>query len=341
MVRPRNTVLVQDTRTPYEQAAGRAVGWLSDQLGEDGSYGPQADDVACYYKSPYLLALSGRAREGGRLLDYVQRRFMREDGDVETAADRKSENAAFQEYWAYPNAWIALGSLRLGRVDVAYPAIAYLQAHDAPCGGFFTHRRAADADDVVDALTTAHLGLLALSFGAVSRAQRAATYLARLLDAQPDLDRGLHLRTDSGGRVVEEFPAEAAAFHLVSRVAPDQAYFMVGYPIAFLARLAEVTGDRAHLRSARGYLDFALSCEGNLRASPLSHKVAWGAAVLGRLTSEPQAIELAQQIADFLLEIQDAGGGWLRTEPPHTSIDQTAEIAIWLQEIAVELARAG
>jgi hypothetical protein len=88
-------------------------------------------------KSPYLLALSGRPREAGLLLDHVQRRFMRPDGDLTTTADRKSENAAFQEYWAYPNGWIALGSLRLGRVDVAYPAFDYLRAHGAACGGFF------------------------------------------------------------------------------------------------------------------------------------------------------------------------------------------------------------
>jgi hypothetical protein len=264
---------------------------------------------------------------------------MRPDGDFTTAADRKSENGAFQEYWAYPNAWLALGSLRLGRVDVAYPALDYLRSHDAADGGFFTHRRTADADDVVDALTTAHLGLLALSAGDLRRAERAGEFLAYLLDAQPDLDHGLHLRIGAG-RVIDEFPAASAVFHLVSRVEPDQAYFMVGYPIAFLARLAELSGDHGHLRTAQGYLDFALSCEGNLRSSPASHKVAWGAAVLGRIAAEPQAIALAEQITGFLLEIQDATGAWLPAQPPHTSFDQTAEIAIWLQEIAVELARA-
>jgi hypothetical protein len=83
------------TSTRHEQAAGRAVGWLTDQLGEDGSFGPDADDVACYYKSPYLLALSGRPREAGRLLDHIQRRFMRGDGDFTTTGDRKSEITAF------------------------------------------------------------------------------------------------------------------------------------------------------------------------------------------------------------------------------------------------------
>lgn len=40
------------------------------------SYGPEADDLACYYKSPYLFQLSGRARQASLLLEFIQRRFM-------------------------------------------------------------------------------------------------------------------------------------------------------------------------------------------------------------------------------------------------------------------------
>jgi CHASE1-domain containing sensor protein len=34
-------------RTSYERAADRAVEWLTARLDEDGSYGPDADDLAC------------------------------------------------------------------------------------------------------------------------------------------------------------------------------------------------------------------------------------------------------------------------------------------------------
>jgi hypothetical protein len=53
-------------RTRYEQAADRGVRWLTAWLGNDGSYGPEADDLACYYKSPYLFQLSGRARQASQ-----------------------------------------------------------------------------------------------------------------------------------------------------------------------------------------------------------------------------------------------------------------------------------
>jgi hypothetical protein len=112
---------------------------------------------------------------------------------------------------------------------------------------------------------------------------------------------------------------------------------MIGYPIAFLAKLYEATAEKVYLKAARDYLDFALSCDDNLRSSPTSHKVAWGAAVLARITSDPHCTELAVTIADHLLAIQDPSGAWLVDQPAHTTFDQTAEISIWLQEISAEL----
>jgi hypothetical protein len=35
-------------RTRYEQAADRAVGWLAARQRDDGSYGPEVDDLACW-----------------------------------------------------------------------------------------------------------------------------------------------------------------------------------------------------------------------------------------------------------------------------------------------------
>ena len=35
------------------------------------------------------------------------------------------------------------------------------------------------------------------------------------------------------GRLITEYSQEAALFHQVSAFEPQQAYFMVGYPIAF------------------------------------------------------------------------------------------------------------
>jgi hypothetical protein len=324
--------------TRYEQAADRAVGWLATRLCDDGSYGPEADDLACYYKSPYLFQLSGRTRDAAGLLEFIRGRFMRPDHDFATSIRHKSDNAAFAEYWAYPNGWLAMAAQRMGRFDIAYPAFEYLRScHEPDRGGFLTNGSAGSGDGGTDALTTAHLGLACLYFGDLPRAEGAGRWLARLLALQSDLRAGLFLRLDRSGHLVCDVPEAKAAFYLVSAREADQAYFMIGYPIAFLGKLYEATADDRYLRAARGYLDFGLSCEGNLRSCHTSHKVAWGAAVLARITSDPRCIELAVAIADYLLGIQDPSGAWLADQPAHTKFDQTAEIAIWLREISVEL----
>jgi len=325
-------------RTRYEQAADRGRRWLTAWLGDNGSYGPEADDLACYYKSPYLFQLSGRARQATQLLEFVRRRFMRPDHDFVTAPQHKSDNAAFNEYWAYPNGWLAMGAQRLGRFDIAYPAFEYLRSgHEPNRGGFLTSGHSGSGDGETDVLTTAHLGLVCLYFGDLTRAEGAGRWLARLLTLQPDLRAGLFLRLDRSGQLVWDIPQDKAAFYVVSTHEPNQAYFMVGYPIAFLAKLYEATADEVYLKAARDYLDFGFSCEGNMRSSPMSHKVAWGAAVLARITSDPRCAELAVTIADHLLAIQDPSGAWLVDQPAHTTFDQTAEISIWLQEISAEL----
>jgi hypothetical protein len=39
----------------YEQSAEKALNWLLQYLEEDGSYGSAINDLASYYKSPYLF----------------------------------------------------------------------------------------------------------------------------------------------------------------------------------------------------------------------------------------------------------------------------------------------
>jgi hypothetical protein len=239
---------------------------------------------------------------------------MRPDGDFSTDDVAKSANAAFDEYWAYPNGWIAMGAQRMGRFDVSYPAFAYLHSFShSEQGGFCTGRPGRSGQDGTDALTTAHLGLLCLSFGALERAIGAGRWLARLLELQPDPHESLYLRMDAEGRIVRDFPEAVAAFHVVRAHQGDQAYFMIGYPMAFLGRLYQATGDRAPLDAARGYFDVARECGDELCASHLSHKVGWGAAVLTGITGEERCAELAARSPSTCSTSRRGAGSGCRT----------------------------
>jgi hypothetical protein len=322
----------------YKYSSEKAVQWLMSHFEEDGSYGSNIQDLASYYKSPYLLYLSGKMEESYQLLTYIKNKFMQDNGDFVTAEDIKSENEAFGEYWAYINGWLALTAQKLGRFDIAYPAYQYLTSFYHPKhGGFTTNKPYGQADNVVDLLSTAHLGLTALYFGDLEKANSAGELLQRFVSMQPDIKQGFYLRLNDAGKIITDFPQQASIFFKVSVLQPDQAYFMVGYPIAFLGKLYQATHDRRYLDTAKRYLDFAFNCHDDLRTCHSSHKIAWGAAIVARLTGEQRFADLATDIADYLLNIQDTKGGWLQEQPAHTSFDQTAEIAIWLREIAAEL----
>jgi Prenyltransferase and squalene oxidase repeat len=322
-----------------KQSADAAINWLLRQLQDDGSYGPAINDLASYYKSPYLFYMSGRSEAARRMLTYIKQEFMQANGDFKTSVDIKSENGAFVEYWAYTNGWIALAAQKMGCFDIAYPAYRYLRSfYHEKNGGFTTRRPYGDSDNIVDVLTTAHLGLAALYFGEIEKAARAGKLLQRFIDMQPDLRSGFYLRMNDQGEIINDYPQDAAIFHQVSALKPNQAYFMIGYPIGFLGKLHRATGASEYLDAALRYLDFAMGCRESIRSFHFSHKVAWAAAVVAGLTGETKYSDFSKKIVDYLLSIQDAGGAWLKDEPAHTSFDQTAEIAIWLREIVMELA---
>jgi rhamnogalacturonyl hydrolase YesR len=142
---------------------------------------------------------------------------------------------------------------------------------------------------------------------------------------------------DDGGNLLTEFPDQMALFFQVSLTQPNQAYFMIGYPIAFLGKLYLATQNDAYLQTAKGYLDVALGCHEMISQCYLSHKVAWGAAIMANITHDHKYANLSIKIADYLLTIQQEQGLWLKNTPAHTCFDQTAEIAIWLREIITEL----
>ena len=322
----------------YQHSSERAVEWLAAQLNNDGSFQVSPHDLACYYKAPYLLCISGKIEEANRVLSYIHKTFGRENGDFATSQDGKSENVAFVEYWAYMNGWIALAAQKMGRFDVAYPAYDYLQTFFHPkLEGFTTRNPYGQSDNSVDVLTTAHLGLVALYLGNQKKAKAAGQLIQTILSLQPNTKKGFFLRLNGEGNLITDYPKESALFFHVSATQPDQAYFMLGYPTAFLGKLYSATQDPHYLHLAREYLEFLLTCQGNLRAFHYSHKVAWGAAMLARLTKDPRYTALAKDITDYLVATQSQDGRWLTDQPAYTFFDQTTEIAIWLKEISNEL----
>jgi len=328
----------QPDLTTYQQSADRAVEWLAGQMKEDGSFQVPVEDLACYYKAPYLFSISGKIQEANHMLSYIQRAFGRGNGDFTTSPDLKSENGNFIEYWAYMNGWIALTAQKMGRFDVAYRAYDYLQAFYHPRhGGFTTQKPYGQNDNTIDVLTTAHLGLVALYLGDLRKAKTVGHLIQTFLVLQPNKQEGFYLRLQDDGELITDFAEDSSLFFQVNATQHNQAYFMLGYPIAFLGKLYAATNESRYIDTAKEYLEFLLTCQGNLRTFHYSHKVAWGAAILARITKDARYMELAKGIADYLVQTQSPDGRWLSDQPAYTFFDQTAEIAIWMREISSEL----
>ncbi|MDJ0597225.1 MAG: hypothetical protein QNJ37_00030 [Crocosphaera sp.] len=323
--------------TSYLESSEQAIHWLKSKMDEDGSYGLSNTDLACYYKSPYLFYLSGKTTLANQTLTYIKNNFLQKNGDLLSRNGQKSENIAFNKYWGYINGWIALTSQKMGRFDVGYPAYSYLKSfYNTDLGGFKTHKPE-ENNQVMDVLTTAHLGLTSLYFGDIEKAKTAGIFLKKVLDIQPDLTTKFYLRVDEKEQLITDFSEEMSVFHCVNAIEPHQAYFMIGYPIAFLGKLYLATQNNHYLETAKKYLDFAQQCSPYIHTFYFSHKVAWGASIIANITQESKYRNLAIDIADYLVSLQNKEGMWLKDEPSFTSFDQTAEIAIWLREISTEL----
>ena len=325
----------------YLTASNKAVDYLVSQLQADGSYAG-TDDLTASYKSPTTLYGAGLVKEAIRVVNFIKNRFLQADGNLLTSTGFKSGDPAYTEYYHYTNAWVAMGAQRLGRFDVAVPTHHYLlDFYNPQQGGFNTNApyNANQADSsVTDTLSISHGGLMALYFGDMEKAKAAGDLLLDLYAAQDDLDTGFYLRIDSQGKPIKTFPKDSAVFYLISSKEDNQAYFFVGYPIAYLGLLYRATGDQRYQEGANAYLDYAMSISGNIRSFFFAHKVGWGAAICAKNTGNPDYAQFARQIADYLVSIQQANGQFLPELGVFSSYDQTSEIALWLRYIHAELA---
>lgn len=317
--------------TAVIKSAKKAIDFFENRLQEDGSYGDKVKDIACYYKSPMMFILSGKPELAKKVLNYAKSHFLQSNGDFLTCTDVKSANGAYTEFWSYTNGWFIRSAQRLSYHSIIDVTTAYLDSFSHTSGGFLTHKPDS-GDGVMDILTTAHLGLLNLERGNISRAEEAGRFLCRALDIQPNLGKGIFLRLNKDETIITSFSEKNAPLHIVSKTEPGQLYFMIGYPMAYLGLLYETTAKTEYLDSAKKYLDFALTCHEDIFTSGFSHKVAWAASLLYKHIEKPSYLIAVQRIVKHFIDSQTAEGIWY-ADDINNAYDQSAEIACWFIEI--------
>ena len=322
-------------------ASDKALKFLHVKL-TSTEYHTQHPDIAFYFKAITALFLGGKTTSASSLLDHVKVAFLQPNGDIVSPnleAGKKSINGAYNEYWAYVNGWVAVAAQRMGRFDVAFPVFDFMKTFFHPKLGGCTTQKAYDKSggNICDVLSSAHLGLVALYFGDKDLAFSCGAFVRDIISKQAQ-DGQFFLRVNDDGSLVKEFSPEAAVFHVVSASEPNQAYFMLGYPLAFLAKLYQSTGNISHLEAADRIFQFLSGCHESLYSFHFSHKVAWGSALLASVSNSDEKraayLSMSKKIADHLVSMQDDEGTFLGGSPEIDNIDQSSEISVWLREVS-------
>lgn len=319
-------------------SAQRASEVFISRMIAGGAYSSVKEDLAVYYKHP-MMYLSLRDYERAMAsTNHIVMRYLRENGDFSSVekGTPKSSNPAYQEFYAYTNGWIVRAANKLGREDITTPCLSHLTTlQDSKTGGFYTHDPNAN-DGITDVITTAHLGLVHLESGRLDVAIAAGDYLKETLNMQPKIEYKFYLRRDISGNCVTKFPNEAILFNLVNKSDPNQLYFMIAYPMAFLVELHKMTEESKYLETARGYADFAFGCHETVFSCEFSNKLAWALSKLYAFMPESMYLDAIRKITQYFISTQGEDSLWF-SEDFLKCYDQSAEIVCWFMEISDNL----
>jgi len=262
------------TLARYRDSVEHASDYLLSALDDKGSLGQEADDIASYYKIPYLLYTNGKTVAASRTIDFIAERFMLPTGDFANSPKEKTQEPVLKAFPTYVNAWLAISAQKMNRFEIAYPAYKYLRDFYHPeQGGFVTERPYGQGDDALDVFTTAHLGMVSLMGGDLGKAKRAGNFLQCAYSMQPDLNSGFYLRLGSDGRHITSFDEAESKYYLIHGNQPDQFFFVLGYIVGFLAKLYSATDDESYLSNAKAYVEILNRCHSSVFQTRLSNQV--------------------------------------------------------------------
>lgn len=316
------------------RSAEKTLQFFESRMLLDGSYGEAVTDISCYYKSPMMFLKADKSSRALQLLDYVKTNFLQSNGDFLSPRNIKSTNSAYTEFWTYTNGWLVRASQQIFQEDISQPALIFLDRFkNVENGGFFTHRLDLN-DKITDVLTTALQGHIRLERGDITTATESGNYLINSIDVQPDLTKGFYLRLDKAGNLITDFPKKESSIHWINRDEPEQLYFMLGYPIAYLGLLFQSTQNFKFFETAHRYVDFLLSCHEDIFSSNFSHKVTWACSVLFSVRPDQRLEKLITSVMKHFLITQSEEGTWFLEKDINMAYDQSAEIACWFLETA-------
>lgn len=325
------------TLQAYETAFQKATQWVGATLKDEGSLGENCQDVLAYYKVPYLFSLSGLQEPAHRVLNFMSSNFFQVEKSGQAHVGAQNVLKGLKDEGIHALAWIIIGAHRLGRFDLSYPLSQDLRGYYDPSQGAFTNcAPCGQAEAVLDVLSSALLGWMYLFLGDLNKAKRAGNFLQRALSLQTSLPTPFYLRMDDKGRFISNFdPQQAAHFVIQSHHQSPFVYKHLSLMVGVLVNIFWVTQEESYLRSAKAYQEVAQTVPEN----GMCGQLAWGPAVLAKVTQEQRFIDQCTQIMDAVLAQQEQDGRWGDPQGHTQTFERTTENAIWCQEVLCELSQ--
>ena len=333
----------------YRDSIRKALEWLSEHQGADGSFGiPYEDGVNLIFTMAIAYLWGGMPWRCSGVVKRI-RSFVKEDGSLYRPAS--GSRITDQTQYPYAVGWVARTGAACGAPDLARRCIGpILPLQHRESGGFFgSPAEAEKGEGIIDMASTGMSGLALLSACFVDRAREAGDYIVSWLARQSDLkDRLLPQWHTQKGLLDEEsgkdLSANINAPLVIGHAAPHTGYWLNGILVAFLAELYQVTAHEPFLTAASELFDFAARSP-ELDRTCFSHKFAWAAATLHSVTGEDRHLETACRVAERLIRAQRPEGFFVyedlfpegETPPYPATVSTTSQFTAWLSAVAMQL----
>jgi len=240
--------------------------------------------------------------------------------------------------------WLVHSLQRMGRFDLSMAGLKYITSfQDEKTGGFWS---AANPDytpkkEMLELSGASGGGLAMLYCGQIERAKRAADFICMLVDAQPDFERYLYNVYKPGLGVVTDPPEDMVDVYVVDSQKEWAWYWQMGFAMHMLGKTYLATGENKYLVTAKKLFDFFEHCREDRYQAYASGKVAWGAALLSKVTGEDRYLKVVERILDNFVEAQQPDGTWFNypyfkssaEQPPAATIELSIEIAYLMAEV--------
>tara|TARA_B100001079_G_C16380107_1_gene501639 strand:- start:151 stop:1116 length:966 start_codon:yes stop_codon:yes gene_type:complete len=312
----------------FKIARDLGASWLESQIQNNGIIGDSIAGVTAYYKVPAALQVCGKTQQANRMIDWIRDFGLETNGDFGPRPKDELKN-----YWyTYYNSWVVVGSQRLGQFDVAQKGMNFIKRFwDKESGGFFSDVEKKDKNTYQDLWVVAGNGIAAIYTGELEIAKSVGNWMQKLMDLQPEYPEKLYSVFNKSEGLITEFKDDDIRFVMSANAERDQFFFHPGIAAGFLSRLYLHTNEKKWLELAKLYMLIAEKSSDYLWHTLRAGKVAWGNALLYRITKEKKYYDMAIRAGKNIISQQTKLGYWGMEEM--SSIDATAELVYWLDEV--------